>query len=434
MARDYPSAQNTVSPERPYVAETHAYGRWLALARVMWVSTVVLALSIFCASLPAYFIQLQTICVSATCVYSYGQLTPGTAQALQNLGLSTVGYAASILALAIVSALVSFVVAGVLFWRRSADWMVMFVSLFLVTFAVNFSAQGLLAANQHTAWNVPLTMVTLLGWTLFNLLWYLFPNGRFVPRWTRPLAVFAVGMSVFLNAYPTVFFSLPSWVAAALFSGIGVSGVVAQIYRYRRVSGPVQRQQTKWVVFGIAATAVVILGRLVPLLIFPSLSASNSLYFLVSTYAYPVGLLLIPLSLGIAILRYRLWDIDTIINRALVYGGLSLLLVAVYLVLIVGLESLVGLVGGQTSQPVVIVVSTLVIAALFQPLRTRIQSTIDRRFYRRKYDAAKTLAGYSATLQSQVDLKEIHDQLLAVVQETMQPTSVSLWLRQPRPD
>ena len=346
MAREYPSAQSTVSPERPHGDETHAYGRWHALARVIWVSTVVLALSIFYASLPAYFIQLQTICVSDTCVYSYGQLTPGTAQALQNLGLSIVGYAASILALAIVSALVSFVVAGVLFWRRSADWMVMFVSLFLVTFGVNFSAQGLLAANQHTAWNVPLTMVTLLGWTLFNLLWYLFPNGRFVPRWTRPLAVFAVGMSVFLNVYPEGFFSLPSWVAAALFSGIGVSGVVAQIYRYRRVSGPVQRQQTKWVVFGIAATAVVILGRLVPLLIFPSLSASNSLYFLVSTYVYPVGLLLIPLSLGIAILRYRLWDIDTIINRALVYGGLSLLLVAVYLVLIVGLESLLGLVGG----------------------------------------------------------------------------------------
>jgi len=158
----------------------------------------------------------------------------------------------------------------------------------------------------------------------------------------------------------------------------GGSGVVAQIYRYARVSGPVQRQQTKWVVFGLAAIMLVILGRYMPLLIFPSLSASSSPYFLISTYVYPPGLLLIPLSLGVAVLRYRLWDIDTIINKALVYGGLSLLLAAVYLGLIVGLESLVGLVSGQASQPVVIVVSTLVIAALFQPLRHRMQAIIDR--------------------------------------------------------
>ena len=128
---------------------------------------------------------------------------------------------------------------------------------------------------------------------------------------------------------------------------------------------------------------------------------------------------------------YRLWDIDTIINKALVYGGLSLLLAAVYLGLIVGLESLLGLVSGQASQPVVIVVSTLVIAALFQPLRHRVQAIIDRRFYRHKYDAARTLAAFSATLQNEVDLSQLSEHLLAVVQETMQPASVSLWLRPP---
>ena len=137
------------------------------------------------------------------------------------------------------------------------------------------------------------------------------------------------------------------------------------------------------------------------------------------------------MSLGIAILRYRLWDIDTIINKALVYGGLSLLLAAVYLGLIVGLESLLGLVSGQASQPVVIVVSTLVIAALFQPLRHRVQAIIDRRFYRHKYDAARTLAAFSATLQNEMDLSQLSKHLLAVVQETMQPASVSLWLRPP---
>ena len=409
------------------------HGRQLVLARVVWVAVVVFTLSIFLASLPAYFAHLQTVCVGDTCVYSYGQLTPGTAQALQNLGLSTGGYAVSILTLAIASALISFGVACVLFWRRSVDWMAMFVSLFLVTFGVNFSAQGLLVANQQTAWNVPLTIVTLLGWNLFNLLSYLFPDGRFVPRWTRPLAVFAVGINLFLNIFPETFFSLPPWVGGVIFLGIGVSGVVAQIYRYIRVSGPVERQQTKWVVFGLAATAVVLLGRLVPLLIFPSLSTSSSFYFLVSTYVYPLGLLLIPLTLGIAILRYRLWDIDILINRTLVYGTLTGLLALLYVGLVIGLQAIFKAITGQVgASPVVIVISTLAIAALFQPLRHHLQKIIDRRFYRYKYDAARTLAAFSATLQQEVDLSHLSEQLVAVVQETMQPASVSLWLR-PQP-
>ena len=138
------------------------------------------------------------------------------------------------------------------------------------------------------------------------------------------------------------------------------------------------------------------------------------------------------LSLGMAILRYRLWDIDTIINKALVYGSLTGLLGALYAGLIIGLESLVGLLTGQETQPVVLVVSTLVIAALFSPVRRRLQALIDRRFYRKKYDAEQTLVAFSATLRQEVDLEQIRGQLLAVVQETMQPAHVSLWLHQPK--
>ena len=429
-----PSLTETTKSRSSRGAEsTRLHGRRLVLARVVWVAVVVFTLSIFLLSLPAYFAQLQTVCVGITCVYAYGQLTPGTAQALQNLGLSTGGYAVSILALAIASALVSFGVACVLFWRRSDDWMVMFVSLFLVIIGVNFSvqAQAILATNVQTAWYWSHTVLIGIGWVSLSLLLYLFPDGRFVPRWTRLLAVFVVASNLFLDVSPVPISTFPPWMLSAIYLVNGGSGVVAQIYRYARVSGPVQRQQTKWVVFGLAATTLVIFGRLVPLLIFPSLNTSSSPYFLLSTYIYPLGLLLIPLTLGIAILRYRLWDIDTIINKALVYGGLSLLLAAVYLGLIVGLESLLGLVSGQASQPVVIVVSTLVIAALFQPLRHRVQAIIDRRFYRHKYDAARTLAAFSATLQNEMDLSQLSKHLLAVVQETMQPASVSLWLRPP---
>jgi hypothetical protein len=308
----------------------------------------------------------------------------------------------------------------------------MLVSLFLVTFGANFITQGLLATNLQTTWYWPLTMLTFLGWVSLNLLLYLFPDGQFVPRWTRPLAVFMVGINFFLSAYPDAFTRLSPWVIGAIFFGLGGSGFVAQIYRYVRVSGPVQRQQTKWVVFGFIATMLVILGRYVPILIFQSLSTSSSLYFLVYTYVYPVGLLLIPLTLCIAILRYRLWDIDILINRTLVYGLLTAILALLYFGLIFALQTLLrGMI--HQNNDVAIVISTLAIAALFQPLRHRIQRLIDRRFYRSKYDAARTLAQFSATLRNEVDLSQLTEQLVAVVQETMQPAFISLWLHHPEP-
>jgi hypothetical protein len=413
---------------------TRLHGRRLVIVRIVWVAVVVFTLSIFMLSLPAYFAQLQTVCVGVTCVYAYGQLTPGTAQALHNLGLSVGAYAASTLALITVSALVSFGVAALIFWRRSDDWMAMLVSLFLVTFGVNFiaQAQATLATNVQTVWYWSLNILIGLGWAMLSLLLYLFPDGRFVPRWTRLLAVIVVASNIFLFPPFVPISTFPPWMFGAIYLIYGGSGVVAQIYRYARVSGPVQRQQTKWVVFGLAATTLVILGRLVPLLIFPSLNTSSSPYFLLSTYIYPLGLLLIPLTLGIAILRYRLWDIDILINRTLVYGTLTALLALLYFGLVIGLQALFKAITRQVgASPVVIVISTLAIAALFQPLRHRIQTIIDRRFYRRKYDAAKTLEAFSATLRNEVDLTELSEQLITVVQETMQPAHVSLWLRPP---
>lgn len=151
------------------------------------------------------------------------------------------------------------------------------------------------------------------------------------------------------------------------------------------------------------------------------------------TLVYPLLWLLLPFSIGIAILRYRLYDIDVLINRTLVYGGLSGILVALYAGLTIGLESLVGRLTGQSSQPAIIVVSTLAIATLFQPLRHRLQDVIDRRFYRRKYDAQKTLTAFASTLHSEVDLQQLSEHVLVVVNETMQPMHASLWLYAPKP-
>ena len=148
---------------------------------------------------------------------------------------------------------------------------------------------------------------------------------------------------------------------------------------------------------------------------------------------WPIAFLLIPLSIGFSILRYRLYDIDVLINRTLVYGSLTALLALLYFGLIFALQSLFQGMFHQNNA-LAIVVSTLVIAALFQPLRHRIQAIIDRRFYRRKYDAAKTVAAFSATLRNEVDLNQLREHLLTVVQETMQPSHVSLWLPPTKPD
>jgi hypothetical protein len=257
-----------------------------------------------------------------------------------------------------------------------------------------------------------------------------FPDGRFVPRWTRwlwAISVISSGVQVF---WPSAPFQL--LLGTVSFAVLAVSVVAVQIYRYVRVSTPVERQQTKWVVIGFT---VALPGALLATELtrsFPGpFSGVPQLYWIVFGVLY-LSPLLIPLSFGLAILRYRLWDVDVLINKALVYGLLTGLLGALYAGLIIGLESLAGAVTGTTGQqPVALVISTLAIAALFQPVRKRIQNLIDRRFYRKKYDAEKTLAVFSATLRNEVDLEQIREQLLAVVQETMQLAHVSLWLRPP---
>jgi hypothetical protein len=202
-----------------------------------------------------------------------------------------------------------------------------------------------------------------------------------------------------------------------------------QIYRYRRAYTPAQRQQTKWVVFGVAVGILIQVLSVVIGSTVPGLSAPDSPYHLLNNFFTQALFVSIPLTVGIAILRYQLWDIDTIINRALVYGSLTTLLGVLYAGLIIGLESLAQVITRQTFQPAVLVISTLVIAALFLPVRRRLQSIIGRRFYRHKYNAESILAGFSATLRSEVNLTELSQRLEDVVQETMQPEQVSLWLR-----
>src|SRR6266571_111673 len=280
-----------------------------------------------------------------------------------------------------------------------------------------------------------MTNENVLGFPSLVLFFFLFPNGHFVPSWTRWVATGFAVLSVCSALLPNTFFNLsngPGLLYLPLSLAVFGSLVFAQIYRYRRISTPTERQQTKWVVFGVAVALLgfLLLGVLLPRFLGLFIPLQNvgllpSMILIASIYLL---LLLIPLSLAIAILHYRLWDVDVLINKTLVYGLLTGTLVVVYVGCILGLQTLLRGLLQQTSE-VAIVISTLVIAVLFQPLRKRIQQGIDHRFYRRKYDAAHTLAAFSTILRNELDLSQLSEQLVAAVQETMQPAHVSLWLR-----
>jgi hypothetical protein len=272
------------------------------------------------------------------------------------------------------------------------------------------------------------SLLTYLGYMTWMLFFYLFLSGRFVPRWTRWLAL---GWVLFSGSWIFTPFDPPSWPPLFFNAAVLVlwgSFPVAQIYRYARVSDPVQRQQTKWVVFGVAVAVAGVLTTIFTVGAAVDLRPEEVGKRMLSMLLMDAFVLLIPLSIGVAVLRSRLFDIDVLINRTLVYGALTAMLVAVYLGGVVLLQGAFRALTGQESQ-LAIVASTLAIAALFQPLRRRIQGFIDRRFYRRKYDAAKTLAEFSSRLRDETDLGTLSEDLVGVVRETVQPAHVSLWLR-----
>jgi hypothetical protein len=199
------------------------------------------------------------------------------------------------------------------------------------------------------------------------------------------------------------------------------------VVRFRRSRGD-ERRQIKWVAYAGALVALVVVLQLAVEMALPE----TDLLVEVLNLTFVVAISSVPIAAGVAILKYRLYDIDLLINRTLVYGPLSASLVLFYLGCVVSLQYLLRTLTGQESQ-LAIVASTLAIAALFNPLRRRIQNFIDRRFYRRKYDAAKTLGAFSARLRDETDLGALGDGLVGVVQETTQPAHISLWLR-PEPE
>ena len=289
----------------------------------------------------------------------------------------------------------------------------------------------------------------------------LFPDGKLPSRRWRPLAWFSGVVIVLLSVTGTLapgplenqggvrnpfgLEALPwlvgvTYILTPLLPLCIFASAVSMVLRYRRSRGEV-REQIKWMAFAASFVGLLYLIAMTSSLIFAlavsgidgSLPPTPWWFDLLFSVAV-LGFAGVPVAIGFAVLKYRLYDIDIIINRTLVYGSLTATLVAIYFGGVAATQAILRALTGQTDQPqLAVVVSTLVIAALFNPLRRRMQSFIDRRFYRRKYDARKTLEAFSARLREETDLESLNKELAGVIRETMQPAHVSLWLRPDRP-
>jgi hypothetical protein len=404
--------------------------RWPLVMRGIWVTLAAFLLYSTYMTLPKLIVQMRTPCQPNACPwlsYTAPQIATITRELMPYDSFVTV-----ILALGFCAMAVAWTMSAIIVWRRPDDWMAA-----LVAFAL------LLAGSTLTTSAVPLGPTPWLNPNAYGLallsismplVFGLFPSGRFAPRWTLWLLLLVVFVQVPLEVFTfsVTTFSTPvgpiGWVTEA---GVFVMLAGAQIYRYHAVSTPIERQQTKWALVGFAAPVALIVIAFTLTLVAQALGSPTSLIALIALFYPDVGFIL-PVSLavgfGFAVMRSRLWEIDALVNRALVYGALTILLASLYAGLVIGLQAALRGVISQDNN-LTIVFSTLVIAALTLPLRRWLQALIDRQFYRNRYDAAKTLETFSATLRQEIRVEALRERLLWVVDETMRPAHTSLWLR-----
>ncbi|HXZ04473.1 MAG TPA: hypothetical protein VEH81_06540, partial [Ktedonobacteraceae bacterium] len=374
-------------PDERKEPEMSLHGSGLLIARIAWIVLTLIILTLNIVMIPRYYAALLAHCTPGPECYAIS-LNVYDRLLLHQFGISRGFVAAWQVMLDAVSVLVCCALGTLIFWRKSSDRMALFCAFMLVLFG-GAGYTGILQdtlAPLSTAWFVLIGTLDLLGQCSFMIFFFLFPGGRFVPYWTRWLVPCVVLYWIY-NIFIYGQFSLYFWTYLVFFTLL-LCIVGAQVYRYRRVSATRERQQTKWVVFGFS---IGIVGFIIVLIVGnvfipPALHQSSVIKDLVAGTLIYGFLLLIPISIAVAILRSRLYDIDVIINKALVYGSLTVLLAAAYFGLVLGLQAMFGGLLHMTNT-IALVVSTVVIYALFLPLRRRIQNIIDRRFYRRKYDA-----------------------------------------------
>lgn len=408
-----------INPMKPGMANVNGRRAWLA-----GVCGLILA---YAAGAWAYYGQLLGNPFFGAPLAPVGLQPAALTAAYGSLGITAEQYALATLARQTVVSLVWLALGGLIAWRtreRSA-----------LNIAFLAALNGLLTGNNTAAlrawgagWVLPGNLLNVVATMAVFTLLLIFPDGRFRPR------------SAFLVWLANISLTLViTWTPRALGGATGglivlsaLSLMALPLYRYARLASPIERQQVKWVMLGVFFQAPLwAAGAFALPAMFKAATQTlaNALaYNFVRQTINDIGSLTVPAAIGLAMLRYRLWDVDLLIRRTLAYSALTGLLVVVYFGLVTFLQSLFTAITGQQSYAA-LVLSTLLIAGLFNPFRRRIQDLIDLRFYRQKYDAGQALAEFAAAARSETEIEPLTGRLVRVVQETIQPQHMALWLK-----
>jgi hypothetical protein len=399
---------------------------WLRVGRPLWVLFAFNGILFFVMTMGAMVRVLQ-------------QPSARLSEGLAAHGLSLEFYAGFFLITNTLFFLTFFIVALLIFLRRPTDGFALFVAIFLVNFGASSAypsfTEFLQFYNYPPVWfAIPYLISTLFSWTFLVAFCVLYPDGHFVPRWAWIPAVMGFFVTAAWGLSPATFTDPTT--PLGIFGGFApvvltMLVLYCQYWRYRHYASPVQRQQSKWFLFAVVIVLFTTAITLLPPVLFgvaqsPAETIRSDLAGgITGNFAFIV----LPIAIGFAILRYRLWDIDLLIRKTLTYGLLTAFLVAIYFASVVILQRIFASLLGSERNEIVTVASTLAIAALFVPLRNRIQDWIDRRFYRRKYDTQLVMQSFGVSVRDETDLETLTARLMQVVTETMQPKSVSVWVR-----
>jgi signal transduction histidine kinase len=407
-------ARQILMMNAPILASSPPPSRWLTLARVLQILIICLTIGLFIINIPLNYEQRSTLCETEPCPPN--QLSVRSVRALEDIGMSVRDLVSLTIALDVLIAVIFTGCAIVIFIRKPNDPFTIFVTIMLVTFGTATFTGGIRGlANAYPQLDWLIQTIAFIGSVAILAFFFVFPNGQFTPRWTTTIflgwLLFQLPRYYFPNS--SLILHGDSTIYNLLFLAFFLSGVGAQIYRYIRVSDAVAKQQTNWVIYGLTiGMGCYLVLRTLSLGISDPMGSGLPVSLgvvIASTFC----ILLIPLSITIAVIRYRLWDINPIINRTLVYGALSALTIALY-ILAVGIASRYF----QRANLIVSFITTGVIAILFEPLRERLQRGVNRLMYGERDDPATVLTRLSRRLDSAL----APDSVLQTIVETLAQT------------